>query len=333
MMDTHEDEGVINRSTETCSTTTTGSYTFGKRCVAPSLEEYLSPGGHIRYLPRSEWLAHGIDRDVWKRSESSKSIVQPPTSVADISIGVDHSTPINLHHHDSEDWAWFNGQLSSDQSILWGLQVPRLTSLQSQNPPLLFSRFDTPPPDENTAISFANYMFLGDTNSNTVGQSLRSGENMDVNRRADSSSHATISSSELFLERRGSFLDEIVVFGKDCNSALHMAIREGAEEAALNLIEMGTDPNVPNIKGVTPIILSSQRGNLKVTQTLFAHGANLSVSSYNGTTALIQASHFGHVDIVRFLLKHGALQNQANLKSTTALMRGSQEGHMVSVQI
>lgn len=328
-MELSDDEEPTNSNIDKHSTTGIGSYTFGDRCIAPTLEEYLAPSGHLLYLPRPEWLARSDDRDIWKRSITSIRSEQSPSRVSDVPINVNLDYTRN---NNDDNWAWHNGHLS-DQSTFGGLAMPRLTTPQSQNPSRLFPQFEAPLPEENTAVSFARYMLFGQIYPNDVGQAVDIVENMNNVARRDTSSGSsiyTISSNEQCLEREVSCIDEVVVFGKDCNSALHVAIREGSTKAALSLIEMGTDPNVSNVKGVKPIILSSQRGNLKVTQALFRHGANLSVSSYNGTTALIQASHFGHADIVEFLLKHGARQNQANLKTTTALMRGSQEGHKAS---
>ena len=92
----------------------------------------------------------------------------------------------------------------------------------------------------------------------------------------------------------------------------------------------GAPVNYPNLKGVTPIILASQKGNITVVTELISKGANPVAVSMTGSTALIQASHFGHFDTVRFLLRHGAIADQTNYKSTTALMRSAQEGHEVS---
>jgi ankyrin repeat protein len=91
--------------------------------------------------------------------------------------------------------------------------------------------------------------------------------------------------------------------------------------------------DIPVGKGVTPLIMASQRGNVMVVKALLGHKTclvHVNHFSSTGSTALIQASHFGHLEIVKYLLLHGANVEQANYKSTTALMRAAQEGHEVS---
>jgi len=122
-------------------------------------------------------------------------------------------------------------------------------------------------------------------------------------------------------------------FGRDYDSALHHAIREGAVDAALELIRFGAPVAAENAKRVTPLILASQRGLLPVVQSLLGRGANPLSISATGSTALLQASHFGHCNIVVLLLEHGAMIEMANFKNTTPLMRASQEGHTSVVEL
>ena len=122
------------------------------------------------------------------------------------------------------------------------------------------------------------------------------------------------------------------LFGPEKDSALHMAIRCHATEAALQLIGLGADVTHRNAKQVTPLILSCQKGNPHVVRALLAEGVPTSDTSLTGATALLQASHFGRHIIVNLLLEHGADPEQASNKDTTPLMRASQEGHVDVVQ-
>ncbi|KAL7439100.1 hypothetical protein ACHAXM_006523 [Skeletonema potamos] len=117
------------------------------------------------------------------------------------------------------------------------------------------------------------------------------------------------------------------VFGNDLDTALHLAIKRGAIDAALDLIEGGACVNFPNAKGITPLMVASQEGNVIIARALLNKGAKANNTTIRGSTALIQACHFGRLNVVEELLKHGALIEQANYKNTTALMRSSQEGH------
>jgi len=116
-------------------------------------------------------------------------------------------------------------------------------------------------------------------------------------------------------------------FGADLDSALHLAIKQHATEAALDLIRAGACVEFPNAKGITPLMIASQEGTLEVVQSLLNKGALPNATTIRGSTSLIQACHFGKLSVVEELLRHGALVDQANLKNTTALMRASQEGH------
>ncbi|KAL9189084.1 hypothetical protein ACHAXT_011574 [Thalassiosira profunda] len=118
------------------------------------------------------------------------------------------------------------------------------------------------------------------------------------------------------------------VFGFECDSALHLAIKQGATEAATALVAAGACINFPNAKGITPLMVASQEGALDIVRALLHKGALPNATTVRGSTALIQASHFGKLEVVDELLTHGARVDQANLKNTTALMRASQEGHM-----
>jgi hypothetical protein len=115
-------------------------------------------------------------------------------------------------------------------------------------------------------------------------------------------------------------------FGKDWDTALNLAIRENATEAALALLACGAAVDAENAKGITPLILASQKGNCTVVRELLSRSANPGTSSTNGTTALLQAAHFGHGNVVELLLLKGGpyLMELSNYNHTTPLMRASQ---------
>ncbi len=117
-------------------------------------------------------------------------------------------------------------------------------------------------------------------------------------------------------------------------SALFTAAKEGHEEAVATLLRSKrTDVNVLNRKGVSPLSIAAQRGNLLIVEMLIKSGADVNVEGHNGATALIHASHFGYVDIVKVLLRANADVDKRNFKGTTAIMRASQEGKKNVVRI
>ena len=119
-------------------------------------------------------------------------------------------------------------------------------------------------------------------------------------------------------------------FGKDFDFALHVAIRENSTPAAMELLASGAPVDMENAKGVTPLILASQKGNLIIVKELLRRGASTSATTVNGTTAVLQAAHFGHLQIIRVILHAGGarLVELANYNHTTPLMRAAQEGHL-----
>jgi ankyrin repeat protein len=121
--------------------------------------------------------------------------------------------------------------------------------------------------------------------------------------------------------------NRLETFGRDCSSALHIAIRNNKPLAALDLIQHGASVNAENGRAVTPMVLACQNGMYQVVQELYKRGACIQQSSHSGSTPLIQACHFGHLDIVHFLIFHGANIQTPNFHNTTPLMRAAQEGH------
>lgn len=119
------------------------------------------------------------------------------------------------------------------------------------------------------------------------------------------------------------------LFGKDWDPALNMAVRASATDASLLLLECGASVDSSNVKGVTPLILAAQKGNLLLTRELLRRGARPMAVSEVGTTAALQAAHFGQCELLQELLDMGGtpLMELANARSTTPLMRAAQEGH------
>jgi len=141
-------------------------------------------------------------------------------------------------------------------------------------------------------------------------------------------------------------------FGRDQDTALILAIRENATEAALSLIAASSSADVvavimeptgalltekANTKGITPLMLAAQKGNATILRAILRHvDPSVTVtSSSNGTSALLQAAHFGHSECCLILLQCAgrALTELANSNGTTPLMRAAQEGHYPTVKL
>ena len=108
---------------------------------------------------------------------------------------------------------------------------------------------------------------------------------------------------------------------------LHYSIRKNAKQAALALIKL--DPHLihtETAKGVTPLILASQKGNYECVQLLLEKGAKVDHVTVQGTTAVLQASHFGHLSVLKLLLEHIPSTQQQQSSSLAAAGAASMTG-------
>lgn len=63
------------------------------------------------------------------------------------------------------------------------------------------------------------------------------------------------------------------VTGEQLSSRLHTAVRRGALESVITLLEQGHDPNKVSVQGVTPLILALRRGHRGMIKVLLEAGA------------------------------------------------------------
>ena len=287
--------------------------------VASSLGDYMAPGGTERYRPRAEWYSRPPHP---KRNFSRKS---PPTAAT---ATIDNNNNNN------------NGE-----------QVPSAAAAAASNrnnPLLLVAPADGLLPDtvfrendsaatrsENAAVAEARDM--AQLEQHEPSGNSRSLSN--VSTRDPKQQQQLVTKSDTASSNDCQTQPETTkqcFFGKDRDPALNLAIRENATQAALHLLAAGASTDAENAKGVTPIILAAQKGNLTVTRNLLQRGANAAASSANGTTAVLQAAHFGHAELLELLLQKGdgpALMELANGNHTTPLMRAAQEGHAAVCRI
>lgn len=127
----------------------------------------------------------------------------------------------------------------------------------------------------------------------------------------------------------GAFIDLRDEYGA---TALHWAAWNNHTDAAIYLISIGADPNIPNNSyGDSPLITSISNENLKITKALVKAGGDINYRDFDGDAPLIIAAARGHLKIVDFLIEKGADVNIQNNNGRTALMWASANNHIAVV--
>lgn len=100
-------------------------------------------------------------------------------------------------------------------------------------------------------------------------------------------------------------------------TSLYLAIRNGSEEIAKLLIEVGADINLQNSNGIHPLIMAAN--NLNMTRLLLDKGALVDRKTPESEiTALIQSNQ---IEVSKLLLEKGANINHASEYGYTPLSR------------
>jgi len=100
---------------------------------------------------------------------------------------------------------------------------------------------------------------------------------------------------------------------------IHTATFLGNTKALKQHIEAGTDINVKDQYGSTPLIIATTFGKTDIAKTLINAGADLHITNNDGSTALHVASFFCRTDIVKALLEKGADKALKNKYGSTPL--------------
>ena len=105
-----------------------------------------------------------------------------------------------------------------------------------------------------------------------------------------------------FLLDKGADID----CGEESWTPLHGAVYGRAARVVAVLLQRGADPNRPDERGCTPLILAATKGNVAVLAQLLKHGGDISATSEGGYTLLQMAAQGSFQDAVEYLLKRGA---------------------------
>ena len=100
---------------------------------------------------------------------------------------------------------------------------------------------------------------------------------------------------------------------------IHTATFLGNTKALKQHIDSGSDLNVKDQYGSTPLIIASTFGKTDIAKTLINADANLHITNNEGATPLHIASFFCRTDIVKALLEKGADKTLINNYGSTPL--------------
>ncbi len=113
---------------------------------------------------------------------------------------------------------------------------------------------------------------------------------------------------------------DMEVRDRDGRTALMLATRANAMEAAVQLIASGADVNAKDSIEDTPYLYAGAEGRTENLRAILAAGAKLDDTNRYGGTALIPAAEKGHLDNVRLLLAAGVDPDHINRLGWTALL-------------
>lgn len=114
--------------------------------------------------------------------------------------------------------------------------------------------------------------------------------------------------------------------------AIHKAAFRGDLTKMKELLAEGADPNMPDEKGLTPLMLATQKKHKDIVELLLSHGADINAKLDYGFTALFYPCMFGDVELAKLLIDNGADVN-AREDGNTPLMWAAFRGHVKIVEL
>ena len=136
-------------------------------------------------------------------------------------------------------------------------------------------------------------------------------------------------------ERNADAIDALLREGTDVNipqadgaTPLAWAVHWNNHDLTDRLLDAGADVNAANEYGVTPLALACLNRSVAMVERLLAAGADPAVAQANGETPLMTAARTGHPDIAARLIAAGADVDARTAGSEqTALMWAAAGGH------
>ncbi|XP_061609326.1 protein TANC1 isoform X3 [Phyllopteryx taeniolatus] len=115
-------------------------------------------------------------------------------------------------------------------------------------------------------------------------------------------------------------------------TVLSAAAGRGRMEACVLLLDRGAGLEVPNRRGMVPLLSAAKHGHAQVAELLLKHDADVSVCDKQGRTPLMLAASEGHGSTVEMLLSEGACVSAADQEGLTAASWACMRGHKSVLQ-
>ncbi|XP_069553965.1 protein TANC1-like [Brachyistius frenatus] len=116
-------------------------------------------------------------------------------------------------------------------------------------------------------------------------------------------------------------------------TVLSAAAGRGRMETCAFLLERGAGLELPNRRGMYPLLSTAKHGHAQIAELLLKQDADINVSDKQGRTALMLAASEGHVSTVDLLLSKGASLSSADQEGLTALSWACMKGQKGAVQL
>ncbi|MED6276614.1 hypothetical protein CHARACLAT_004780, partial [Characodon lateralis] len=116
-------------------------------------------------------------------------------------------------------------------------------------------------------------------------------------------------------------------------TVLSAAAGRGRLEICVFLLDHGAELEVPNRRGMVPLLSAAKHGHTQVAELLLKKGADINISDKQGRTALMLSASEGHSATVELLLSKGASLSSSDQEGLTALSWACMKGQKGVVQL
>ena len=120
--------------------------------------------------------------------------------------------------------------------------------------------------------------------------------------------------------------------GKFGSSLLHLAAQFGKPELVAVLLERGSNINIKNNMGSTPLLIAIRNKNYNIVKLLIDQGCDIYAMDKERNTVFHFAAFLGCFEIVKLLIEKGALLNEKNIFMSTPLREAAIKGNFEIVK-